>query len=59
MVSCINLQDSIPGKQIFSLVFDKSVRIYWTRYEKNFVLGDFNIKAENKVMKDFSQEHAL
>ena len=26
MASCINLQGFIPGKQIFSLVFDKSIR---------------------------------
>ena len=27
MVSCINLQRSIPEKQIFSQVFDKAIRI--------------------------------
>ena len=27
MVICINLQHSIPEKQIFSLVFDKTIRI--------------------------------
>ena len=33
MVSCINLQRSIPEKKIFSLVFDKSIKILpqWTQ----------------------------
>ena len=54
MVSYINLQGSIPEKQIFSLVFDKSIlEFYSTRYEKVIILGDFNIEAENKVKKDF------
>ena len=54
MVSCINLEGSIPEKQIFSLVFDKSIRIlYSTRYEKVIILGDFNIEAENNVKTDF------
>ena len=50
MVSYINLQGSIPEKQIFSLVFDKSIlEFYSTRF-----LGDFDIEAEkNKVKKDF------
>ena len=30
-----------------------------TRYEKVIVLGDFNIEAENKVMKDFLQKHTF
>ena len=32
------------------------LEFYSTRYEKVIVLGDFNIEAENKVMKDFLQE---
>ena len=60
MVSYINLQGSIPEKQIFSLVFDKSIlEFYSTRYEKVIILGDFNIEAENKVKKDFLQDHTF
>ena len=33
------------------------LEFYSTLYEKVVVLGDFNIEAENKVMKDFLQEH--
>ena len=33
------------------------LEFYSTLYEKVIVLGDFNIEAENKVMKDFLQEH--
>ena len=54
--SCTNLQGSIQGKQIFSLVFDKSVRILLYSVRKVIVLGDFNIEVENKAMKDFVQE---
>ena len=50
MVSFINLQGPIPGKQIISTL---------TWYEKVIVLGDFNIEAENKAMKDFLQEHTF
>ena len=32
------------------------LEFYSTRYEKVIVLADFNIKAENKGMKDFLQE---
>ena len=32
---------------------------YSTRYEKVIVLGDFNIEAENKAMKNFLQEHTF
>ena len=32
---------------------------YSTRYEKVILLGDFNIEAENKAMKDFLQEHTF
>ena len=53
MVSCIN----IPGKQILSLT--NLLEFYSTRYEKVIVLGDFNVEAENKVMKDFLQEHTF
>ena len=53
MVSCIN----IPGKQKLSLT--NLLEFYSTRYEKIIVLGDFNIEAENKVMKDFLQEHTF
>ena len=35
------------------------LEFYSTRYEKVIVLGDFNIEAENKVMKDFLQEHTF
>ena len=55
MVSCINLQRSIPEKNIFSGIGE----IYLTQYEKVVILGDFNIEAENKVMKDFLQEHTF
>ena len=44
MVSRINLQRSIPKKQVFPL-------------QKVIILGNFNIQAENKVMKYFLQEH--
>ena len=53
MVSCINLKLSIPEKQIFSLVFDKSIRIQLNSVWKSIILGNFNKDAENKVMKDF------
>ena len=53
VVICVNLQRSTPGKQIFSLLFDKSLKVLLTRYEKVIILGDFEIEAENKVMKDF------
>ena len=29
------------------------LELYCSRYEKVIILGDFNIKAENKVMQDF------
>ena len=32
---------------------------YSTRYEQVVILGDFNIEAENEVMKDFLQEHTF
>ena len=35
------------------------LELYSTRYKKVIVLGDFNIEAENKVMKDFLQEHTF
>ena len=35
------------------------LEFYSTRYEKVIVLGDFNIEAENKVMKEFLQEHTF
>ena len=35
------------------------LEFYSTRYEKVIVLGDFNIEAENKAMKDFLQEHTF
>ena len=38
------------------------LEFYSTRYKKVIVLGDFNnfnIEAENKVMKDFLQEHTF
>ena len=35
------------------------LEFYSTRYEKVIILGDFNIEAENKVMKDFLQEHTF
>ena len=53
MVGYINLQRSIPEKHIFSLVFDKSVRILLPRYEKVTIHGDFNIQVENRVVQDF------
>ena len=60
MVSCINLQGSVPEKQTFSLVFDKSILEYYsTRYEKVIILDDFNMEAENKVNKDFLQDHTF
>ena len=59
MVSCINLQGSIPGKQIFSLYLTNLLEFHSIRYEKVIVLGDFNVEAENKVMKDFLQVHTF
>ena len=59
MVSCINLQGSIPGKLIFSLYLTNLLEFHSTRYEKVIVLGDFNVEAENKVMKDFLQVHTF
>ena len=35
------------------------LEFYSTRHEKVIVLGDFNIEAENKAMKDFLQEHTF
>ena len=35
------------------------LEFYSTRYEKVIMIGNFNILAENKVMKDFLQEHTL
>ena len=32
------------------------LKFYWTRYEKVIILCDFNVEAENKVMKDFLLE---
>ena len=29
------------------------LELYCSRYEKVIILGDFNVKAENKVMQDF------
>ena len=59
MVSCINSQRSIPEKQIFSLVFDKSARILLNSVWTIIILGSFNIEVENKAMKDFLQEHTF
>ena len=59
MVNCISLQGSISGKQIFSLVLTNLLEFYSTWYEKVIILGDFNIEAENKAMKDFLQEHTF
>ena len=56
MVSCINLQRSIPEKQIFSLIF---IRTPLTRYEKVIIVGGFNIYRENKLTKDFLQKHTF
>ena len=49
MVGCIN--------EYFLWYLTNLLEFYSTRYEKVIVLGDFNIEAENKVMKDFLQEH--
>ena len=57
MVSCINLQSSIPGKQIFSLVFNKSIRFLLNSVWKSYYLWWFNIKEGNKATKGFLQEH--
>ena len=60
--NCINLQGSIPGKQIFSQIFSQQIfsqEFYSTRYEKIIILDDFNIELENKVMKDFLEEHTF
>ena len=54
MVSCINLQCSISEKQIFSQVFDKSIRTPLNAvWKKKIIFGDFKREAENKVKKDF------
>ena len=36
-----------------ALVLDKLLEFCSTWYEKVIIVGDFNIEAENKVMKDF------
>ena len=51
---CINLQRSNPEKQIFYLLEFCS-----SRHEKIIIFGDFNKGTENKVMKDFLQEHTF
>ena len=35
------------------------LEFYSTRYEKVIAVGDFNIEAKNKAMKDFLQEHTV
>ena len=35
------------------------LEFYSTRYEKVITLGDFDVEAENKAMKDFLQEHTF
>ena len=35
------------------------LEFYSTRYEKVIALGDFNIEAQNKAMKDFLQDHTF
>ena len=52
MVTCINLQGSIPGKQIFLWYLTNLL-------ESVIVPGDFNIEAESEAMKDFLQEHTF
>ena len=59
MVSFIYLQGSIPGKQIFPLELDKSVKILLNSIYEKVIIGDFNIKVENKRMKDLLQEHTF
>ena len=53
MVSCINLQGSINTnlEKIWYLI--NVLKFYSTRYEKVAIFDDFNIEAENKLMKDF------
>ena len=48
VVSCINLQRSIPEKKIFFWYLESLLKFYWTRYEKVIILGNFNKEAENK-----------
>ena len=59
MVSCINLHASIPGKQIFLWYLTNLLEFYSTWYERVIILGDFNIEATNKAMKDFLQEQTF
>ena len=59
MVSCINLNASIPRKQIFLLYLTNLLEFYSTWYERVIILGDFNIEATNKAMKDFLQEQTF
>ena len=59
MVSCINLNASISGKQIFLLYLTNLLEFYSTWYERVINLGDFNIEATNKAMKDFLQEQTF
>ena len=59
MVSCINLIASISGKQIFLLYLTNLLEFYSTWYERVINLGDFNIEATNKAMKDFLQEQTF
>ena len=59
MVSCINLNASIPGKQIFLWYLTNLLEFYSTWYERVIILGDFNTEATNKAMKDFLQEQTF
>ena len=57
MASCINLQGSISGQQIFPFVFDKSVGTLNGSLLKG--LEDFSLDVENKVKKDFFPKSML
>ena len=56
LVESIYKAPSQEGKY-FLCYLTNLLEFYSSRYEKDIILGDFNIEVENKVIKDFLQEH--
>ena len=48
-----------PENKYFLWYLTNLLEFYSTRYEKVIALGDFNIKTENKAMKDFLQGYTF
>ena len=57
LVASIYKAPSQKNKYVWYLI--NLVEFYSTWYLKVIILGDFNIEAENKIMKDFLQEHTF